>query len=243
MRFLLASILLVAACGKGKPTQSNDKPVPAGSDVASGSAPAKGETPDVVLPSQTGQPPEKTAAPLNEAQHDKLGDMQFPGWERKLMEVNDKVALWRYTTKTGVKLTVTMMIRVCSDKTPCQPIDIEVWKKDDAFREHIIGKDLVGDPNTKFEIAPAELGGTPLISTFVLGQSFKKDDQGNTPGTYKYAYGLFWNDGKNSIQAIASYADVPMKDPADMVAAIPREHLEQSARAFMDHFSHEWQKL
>lgn len=241
MRTTLALLLLAAACGKGKPTQSTDDKQP-GSAAASGSAAQTNETPDVQLPSQTGQPPEKTTAPLNEAQHDKLSDEQFPGWDRKLMEVNDKVALWRYTTKTAPKLSVLIMIRGCTDKTPCLPIDLEAWKKDTAFKEHIVGKELVDKPDTHFELEQIDFNGAPMISTYVLGQSFAKDEAGNTPGTYKYAYGLFWNDGINSIQAVATYGDLPLKDPNDMVKAIPREHLEQSARAFMDHFSHAWTK-
>ena len=66
------------------------------------------------------------------------------------------------------------------------------------------------------------------------------DAEGNSPGTYKYAFGLHYNDGTNTIQVIAGYGDMPLKTKEDMVAAIPRSDLEKAARAFMDAYTHAW---
>jgi hypothetical protein len=79
-----------------------------------------------------------------------------------------------------------------------------------------------------------------MIASFVLGQAFGLDAAGNSPGTYKYAYGLHYNDGTNTIQVIAGYSDLPLKTKEMMAQAIPREDLEKAARAFMDAYTHAW---
>ena len=238
----LASVLFVVACGKGKPTQSSDDKGSAAATAATGSgtasavAPAN-EAPDVELPVGTQTPPAKSKG-LDEAALTRLSDLKFNGFELKKMELNDKAMIVRHTTTTAPKLSVTMLIRPCSATVVCLPMDAEKWKADPKFMESTLGK--LDPKDTTVEITSTDFYGTPMIMTYVLGQSFKTDAAGNNPGTFKYAVGLYFNDGTNSIQAVAAYAGMPMKTKEMMGQAIPREDLEKSARAFMDTYTHAW---
>ena len=245
MRILLA-LALVAACGKGKPT--NQDPAPTGSAGSAGSAVARSgsgsaETPtaapDVTLPASTGTPPNKAKA-LDAATLKKLMEMTFPGWTNKPMELTEKALIVRQVTATAPKLSVTVFARACAvDPTACLPMDPEKWKADAKFNDTLLGK-LKGAPDTVFEVGATDLNGQQLVTSYVLGQSFQTDTSGNSPGTYKYAYGLHYNDGTNMIQVIAGYADMPLKTKEAMVQAIPRGDLEKAARAFLDAYTHAW---
>lgn len=243
MRILLA-LALVAACGKGKPTNQDQPPAgsagSAGSAVASGSAaaPTTGQAPDVALPPVTGTPPNKAKA-LDEATLKSLAALTYPGWTPKPMQLSDKSLIIRHTTASPPKMTVTIQVRPCSELAVCLPIDLAKWQADPKFNDALLGP-LKDAKDTIKEVAMADFNGVPMISSFVLGQAFGLDANGNTPGSYKYAWGLYYNDGTNMIQVVAGYGDMPLKTKELMQQAIPREDLEKAARAFMDAFTHAW---
>ena len=240
MRILLA-LALVAACGKGKPTNQDQPPVgSAGSAVASGSAaaPANNQAPDVALPAVTGTPPNKAKA-LDEATLKSLAALTYPGWTLKPVQLSDKSMLVRQTTASPPKMTVMIQARPCSDVAVCLPIDLAKWQADEKFNTSLLGP-LKDAKDTIKEIGLVDFNGVPMISSLVLGQAFGLDANGNTPGAYKYAWGLYYNDGTNMIQVVAAYGDMPLKTKELMQQAIPREDLEKAARAFMDAYTHAW---
>ena len=240
MRILLA-FALVAACGKGKPTTNDQPSGSAGSAVASGSAAVPengGAAPDVTLPTLTGTPPNK-AKVLDEATLKKLAAITYPGWTLKPMQLSDKSMILRQTTASPPKMSVTIQARPCSESVACLPMDLAKWKDDPKFNETLLGA-LKDAKDTVKEITAADFNGQPMIASYVLGQAFGTDAAGNSPGTYKYAYGLYFNDGTNMIQVIAGYGDMPLKTKELMQQAIPREDLEKAARAFMEAYTHAW---
>lgn len=237
---ILPVVLLVAAtaCGKGKPT-NQDQPKPgSGCNVVTSAPPENTQAPDVTLPAATGTPPNKDKAVGAETLK-KLADMKFPGFDLKPMELSDKAMIVRQTTATSPKISATMLIRPCSETVICLPMEAEKWKADEKFTTHILGA-LKDAKDTVMEIGSTDFNGVTMISWYVLGQSFGKDAVGNSPGAFKYAYGLNWNDGVNMIQVAAGYSDMPLKTKELMVAAIPRSDLEKTARAFMDAYTHAW---
>ena len=136
-------------------------------------------------------------------------------------------------------MSVTLLIRPCGPTVECVPMDLAKWKADEKFSNTILGK-LKDAKDTQFEIGSTDFAGQTMITSYVLGQAFNTDLNGNSPGTYKYAYGLHYNDGTNMIQVIAGYGDMPLKTKEAMTAAIPRADLEKAAHAFMDVYTHAW---
>jgi hypothetical protein len=234
VRSILFAFVLLAACGKGKPT-NQDPPKPTGSGSASA---APEEAPDVALPAMTGTPPNK-AKVVDAATLQKLADMKFTGWTLKQMEVSEKAIIIRQTTASPPKMSVTTLIRSCATAGKCLPMEVDKWKADDEFNTMLLGK-LKDTKDTTVEIGSTDFAGQPMITSYVLGQAFAVDANGNSPGTYKYTFGLHYNDGTNMIQVIAGYGDMPLKTKEAMAAAIPRADLDKAARAFMDVYTHNW---
>ncbi len=236
MRSILFAFVVLAACGKGKPT-NQDQPK-AGSGSASAAAGSAEEAPDVALPPTTGTPPNKSKV-VDAPTLQKLADMKFPSWTLKQMEVSEKAIIVRQTTASPPKMSVTVLIRSCVTAGKCLPMELDKWKADTDFNNILLGK-LKDVKDTTMEIGSTDFAGQPMITSYVLGQAFNVDANGNSPGTYKYTYGLHYNDGTNSIQVIAGYGDMPLKTKEAMVSAIPRGDLEKAARAFMDAYTHAW---
>ncbi len=63
-----------------------------------------------------------------------------------------------------------------------------------------------------------------------------------TPGhfAWSHAYTLYYNDGQNQIRIVSEYKDDPLVTKEAMAKEVPREDLENVARAFLDVYTQAW---
>jgi hypothetical protein len=69
--------------------------------------------------------------------------------------------------------------------------------------------------------------------------NFTTDETG-THGKWSHAYVLYYNDGSNQIRIVSEFKDLPPKTVAEMIKQVPREELENLAKAMMDFYTHKW---
>ncbi|MCX5743853.1 MAG: hypothetical protein NT062_15285 [Proteobacteria bacterium] len=246
LTYLFLSCAIVVGC-KGKPTTEDPPPAKVtkvGSSGSSGGSAGSGSAgsgsaanADMVLPPATGQPPVKTTAKLDEAKLKKLGDLTFESWSSVVRAQTASGVDVRHTTKARPFVQVTVSIAPCFD---CLPMELDKWKAKEDVLKQIFPKNLVGQPGVVFESGAVDFHGQPMIWTYQLGLTTKQDENDNTKATYSYAYALYFNDGLNAIRVVSEYKDLPPASVAAMQQLVPREHLELSAKAFMDNFTHAW---
>jgi hypothetical protein len=220
-----------------------------------GSAP---EAAHVTLPRTTMAPPNRTTRPLPHKELARLAALEFPDFDRQERGVADRFVEVRHTTKTRPILGATVTIEPC-DASPsskparktrathrtapahtCTPMELDAWKAKDSELKQFLSKQLVGRPDTRFEIGTRDVLGAPAIYTYQLAASFGKDDSDQPVAAYSDAYILYYNDGINQIRINASYLDDAVGGVERLAALAPKEDLEKLAVAFMSVYLHEW---
>jgi hypothetical protein len=227
----IVSVLILASaagCKKGKP---NPGAAPAATKVETN---ANAAAAGFDLPKLTGTPPIKLDHHIDPAVLKKMSELKFNGFNADVRAVNER-NLWVYQ-KTIDRPIVRASIRVWPCEG-CWPIDLAKWqeKKEEVKRAYMTEL-LANDPNTKFEMGETDLAGAKMIWTYQLGQMH--DATGH--GEFTHTYVLYYNDGVNECRVISEFKDDMQKTPEDMVKWVPREDLENMARAFMDVYTHAW---
>jgi hypothetical protein len=200
----------------------------------------------------------RTTRPLTRKQLERLSAIEFKGFERQERGTTADTTEFRHTTAARPKLGVTITIDTCtvvpagkrrararrvrpapSDPRACVPMKLERWKDRDDQLKRFLSKELVDRPDTQFEVGARDLAGVPAVYTYQLGHFFGTDDRGQPVGAYSDAYVLYYNDGVNRIQVIASYLDDAV-GREQLIAIAPREDLEKLAVAFASYYVHAW---
>jgi hypothetical protein len=229
--YLLALALILSAC-KGKPKPQAAPPGSARVETQ-GSA---NSNKDIPLPHSDGSPPVKTTGPVKPETLKKLSEMTFPGWNLDVRGLTDK-HMWVYQKTPGSPvIRASIHIWPC-DKDNCWPIDLDKYKaRQDDLKKYLTDK-LKAAPDTQWEVGKTDVNGTPVIYTFQLGEVLSGEHN-----EFSYAYVLYYNDGQNEIRVIAEYKDDLVGKKEDMVKLVPREDLENTAKAFLDVYTHHWQE-
>jgi len=244
---ILVAVLFTFGGCKGKPKH---RPPPENlGTVDPNSKPTKSpntEAPDIALPHGTGKPPVKTTEPLPLKKLLELQGRTWKGFQIQPHAINpDKGTEVQHTTEDKPKITATITIAPCSEQAvlgPCKPLQLPLWQADTTHLKMMIPEQLRGD--AKFEIGAVKFHTADLIYTFQLGQTNGTFDKGSNAGMayveFTYAYILYFNDGVNQIRVVAEYKDAPMANVAEMQKVVPREDLENTAKAFFDAFTALW---
>jgi hypothetical protein len=244
-----------AAPGKAM-TASADVAVPRPEQPAA-PAPLAAPAP-ITLPKSPDTRLRRTTRPLARKQLERLAAIEHEGFERQERGTTDDTTELRHTTVARPKLGVTIKIDTCTvapaskarrargrrrpvppDPRACLPMKLERWQARGEQLKQFLSKDLVDRPDTQFEVGTRNLWGATAIYTYQLGHFFGTDDRGQPVGAYSDAYVLYYNDGVNRIQVIASYLDDAVSRE-QLVAIAPREDLEKLAVAFARFYLHAW---
>ena len=225
---------------------------------------AMAEPAHVKLPRSSGTPPRRTTRPIDAAELARLSEIEHEDFRRDVRILDDRVLSVRHTTTTRPFLGVTVTIERCgpgqaaqvrlTDKSgagqkaparsagrPCVAMELAAWQAGEPeLRRRSLAEALVDRPDTRFEIGARDLGGTPAIYTYQLGQFFGTDDRGQPEGSYTDAYNLYYNDSVNQIRVSAAYVDDAVGSLDQLVAIAPEEDLETLAVAFASFYVHEW---
>jgi hypothetical protein len=244
VKYLLVLALLAGGCrDRSRPVEPTVEPPLLGS--GSGSAPVsmptqappeppKGAT--ITLPKGPvpRTQPAKTTAKLPAAMFEKLSQLDYDSFTKRVRRIDDKGVELVYTTKSRPFISAAVAVDHCFD---CAKMDLDTWKaKTDALKAHI-PLEIRDKPGVQFEVGATDLAGAPMIFTYQLGAVGAK---GSGDLTYTNVYILYYNDGVNQIRVNAAYADDIPKDPTAITRVVPREDLETVAKAFMDAFTHAW---
>jgi len=224
-----AVVSLVACKGKPKPQAAPGS----GKVETQGS----GKSVEVVLPQADGSPPVKTTAPVKPETLKKLSEMTFPGFNLDVQRLN-ATNMWVYQ-KTVDHPIVRASIHIwpCAPNN-CWPIDVAKYKEhEDELKKAYLAEDLQKMPDTQWELGETDLHGTKMIYTFQLGESVGS----GMHSAFTYTYILYYNDGNNEIRVLGEYKDDMMGSKEAMSKSVPREDLENTAKAFLDVYTHHWQ--
>lgn len=247
---ILAAVLAAPAAGcKGK-DKAKPTPVQPGTGTAAGSQdpttvqklppgdPAP-PAPNVLdLPKASGSGPVKTTKPLDKARYEKMSGLGYPGWEKDVRFLSDKMLEVRYRTEARPILSVTILASPCFD---CMPPELPKWKAKEAALKNLLPPELRERKDTVFEVGEVKLAGAPLIFTYQLAVGLGPgEDQANKEGAYSNAYVVYHNDGVNQIRVVAQYADYPVATREALADLAPREDLQKIALAFLDAYTHAW---
>jgi hypothetical protein len=209
-------------------------PAPQTGSAAAGSAEASTKPETITLPKGDGTPAKKTAKAFTPEELEKLGALQYPGFEKVILNKGKGLDVRQITARPRLATTIT--ITPCFD---CVPIELDKWKAKEESLKQLLAEELRNLPDTIWEMGKTEVAGTPVIFTYQFGRFAGKDEMGNPIMAYSNAYVLYYNDGNNQIRVVAEYKD----DPAtreQMLEMAPREDLERLAKAFFDAYSHAW---
>jgi hypothetical protein len=247
MRAVAALSLGLAAggCQSGK----SEAPPPAAARPASGSsrpaasapaAPAAPAPAHVQLPRSPATPPHRTVRPLGRAQLERLAAAAFPGFAREDHDTYYGSVEVRHVTQTRPRLGVTVTIGPCTRARACPAMDLARWtaRRDELARQ--LPKELVGRPDTRFEIGARALAGAPAIYTYQLGYAAGTDANDQPSIDYSDAYTLYYNDGVNQVRVMAHYLDDAVGGIDQLLALAPPEDLEKLAVAFASFYVHAW---
>ena len=232
IRLILAGALVLIAC-KGKPDK-HDPPANLQGSGGSPTAPVANQGSDKVLhlPHGDGTLPKLTkTSPIDKDALTKLRGLDFPGFTTEVRGTEDSFVLVVHTTDRP-KLKVTTQIHPC--KGACVPIELSKWQARTDL-EDLMSKQLKASKDTKFQIGSTDLNSQPMIFTYQYGL-LKTGEATHYTDTYV----LWFNDGKNEIRVIATYADNIPDSVAAMLAMAPESDLESLAKAFMDVYTQAW---
>jgi len=246
MRGVVALCLGLAAvgCQSGK-----SEPPPAAARAASGSSgPVASATADpaapapahIKLPRSPATPVRRTTRPLDRDRLERLSAAAFPDFAREDHDTDDGSVEVRHVTQTRPRLGVTVRIGPCTKSRACPAMDLAGWaaRRDELARQ--LPKELVGRPDTRFEIGARALAGAAAIYTYQLGYSAGTDDKDQPSIDYSDAYILYYNDGVNQIRVMAHYLDDAVGGIDQLLAIAPPEDLEKLAVAFASFYVHGW---
>lgn len=223
-----------AATGSGSAGSAVVAKAGSGSAAAGSADPnalPKGET--IKLYKGDGTPPKKTTKPIDQADFERLGKLDFAGFEKQDRTMGKSFEVRLTTPKP--RLAVTATITPCFD---CLPMDLAKWQAKGDAMKLLLAEELRSLPDTIFELGKTELNGQPMIFTYQFAMLSGKDDNGPS-GAYSNAYALYYNDGVNQFRVVAEYKD-DWQTREDLARIAPREDLEKLARAFMDAYTHAW---
>lgn len=228
---VLASIVSLAVGCKGKP-----KPQAAPGSAKVETTQNANQGSDVDLPHGPGTPPDKTTKPIDGALSTKLAAMEFPGFVKDV-RASGGASLWvLHQIPSHPVLRASIHIDPCTnEKAECWPLDLATWQGHKQELMQYLPEELQKAPDTTFEIGQTELHGQPLIYTYQLGQVV------GGKSIYSHAYVVYYNDGVNAIRVLAEYKDDMAKSKDAMAQALPRQDLENTAKAFLDVYTHAWQ--
>ena len=202
--------------------------------VASGSAP---KDPQVLeLPKLSGKPPAKTKTKHTQAEYEKLGKLEYPGWKRDLRRALPNVLDVVHTTEQRPKISVRVTMSAC---VKCLPMDVEKWRAEKESLRQTLQQELRDKPDTVFEIGEVTVGGAKVMTSYQLGVNFSSDEHGPM-GAYSNALTFYFNDGINQIKMVVHYADDALTTKEALVQLVPREHLERIGIAFIDQYLQAW---
>jgi hypothetical protein len=223
----------------------SDKPKPPAT-AGSGSSPAQTGSVDtakpetslqIPLPKLSGNPPQKTTKPHEQEQLERLSKLEIPHFARDLRRLDTGFLDVKHVTELRKRIGVQVTIMRC---VSCKPMEVETWRADkDALMVTVL-PELREQPDTEFHVGEHTLGGQKLIYTYQLGFHVGKDEIGNVKGGFTNAYILYHNDGVNQIRVIAAYEDDGEGSKEHLAQAIPRDHLEAVATAFLDAYTQAW---
>lgn len=247
--FLSSSLLIVSAGCKtdkkaapqttgsaaaGSATGSAAGSATGSATAANGSADASGKPAPITLPKGDGTPAKKTAKALTPEEFEKLANLEYPGFEKVILNKGNGVDVRQITARPRLATTIT--ITPCFD---CVPIELEKWKAQEESLKQLLAEPLRKAPDTIWEMGQTEVAGTPVIYTYQFGRHEEKDNMGSPVLAFSNAYALYYNDGNNQVRVVAEYKD----DPAtreQMLEIAPKEDLERLAKAFFDAYTHAW---
>lgn len=189
------------------------------------------------LPKASGTGPVKTAAPLTQAQYEKMSSLEVPGWDKDVRRLDGKALQVRYRSKERPTIGVTLDASPCAD---CIPMELAKWQAKTDGLKGLLPPELRDHKDTTFEVGSVTLAGAPLIFTYQVGFLFGKDDNDQPHGSYSNTYALYYNDGKNQLRVVASYMDDATASRDQMIDLVPRDHLEKISLAFLDAYTHAW---
>lgn len=222
-------------------------------------APAVAEPAHVTLPKSPATPVRRSTRPLARKQLERLAAFEFKDFERQARGTTAQATEFRHTTIARPKLGVTIRIDRCAaardsragraragkrkpvapDPRACTPMRLDLWKAKGDELKQFLSADLAARPDTRFEVGTRDLAGITVIYTYQFAHFFGKGDNDQPVGGYSDAYVLYYNDGVNRIQVIASYLD-DVVDKERLLAVAPPEDLEKLAVAFASFYLHQW---
>jgi len=241
VRIILGLVVILLVGCKDKPKTDPVSPSDPGSagsaTVGSGWTPKVPKKPELVLPPLSGKAAAKTKAKHTKEQLEALSKLEYKGFARDLRKLDTSFLNVKQRTESRPKLGVTITIMPCMK---CLPLQADKWRAEKDALKVTLAPELHDRPDTIFEVGESTLGGEKVIYTYQLGQYFGKDENGNPQGAYSNAYILYHNDGVNQIRVIAEYIDDALATKEDLARAVPREHLEKVATAFLDSYTQAW---
>jgi hypothetical protein len=226
---VLVSVLALAFGCKGKP-KHQAPPANAEKPTGSGSTSSKPAA-DIVLPAGPGTPPNKTTKPLTLDTFKKLSALTFPGFQIELKQLDEKGLELRQKTEDHPKIWMTIMIEPCFD---CLPMELPKWLEKKESLKVFLMPEIKDRPDTDFTVGATDLHGQPMIWTHQLAYYM-----GPEGGAYTNAYILYYNDGVNQVRIVSEYKDDPASKEG-MLKLVPKQDLENVAKAFMDVYTHAW---
>jgi hypothetical protein len=224
-------ISAVVAC-KGKP---KPQAAPGSGKVETQGSASKGAK-EIELPHSDGSRPIQTTGPVKLETLKKMSEITFPGFNLDVRSVVEK-HMWVYQ-KTAEHPIIRASIHIwpCDEKN-CWPLDLAKYKERQEELKIYLEGDLKTAPDTQFEVGQTEVNGAPVMYTFQLGQVMN-----DKRSQFTYAYVMFYNDGKNEIRVVSEYKDDMVATKEDMIKAVPKEDLENTAKAMIDVYTHHWQE-
>ncbi len=230
---VVASTLALTFGCKGKP-----KPQAApGSGKVETTAGSKPATPhDVDLPHGPGTPPVKSSRPVTKDILQKLAEMDFPEFVKDVRGVGDDSMYVIQQIPSHPVLRANIHVQACTTQgARCWPMDLATWQSHKEELQSYVPAELKTEPSTTFEIGQTELHGTPMFYTYQLGEVVDKKS------SWTEAYVLYYHDDFNEIRIVAEYKDDMPASKEAMAKMLPREDLENTAKAFVDVYTHAWQ--
>jgi hypothetical protein len=234
LKTLVLVIAAVTAC-KGKP-ERREAPANAQSGSSIATKPTVQEDGHKVLhlPHGNGMAPKQTKGPLTRTAIDRVLALRFEGFGLQNDE-NPATGTIASVIRTAdhPKFKITVQIRPC--KGGCLPMDLEKWKARTDLKDDVMGPEMRSSPDIKFTVGSTDVNAQAMIYTYQYG--IMKSTEGTR---YTDTYALWFNDGNYEIRSIATYADNPPANVAEMLQLAPEADLEKVAKAFMDVYTQAW---
>jgi putative Mn2+ efflux pump MntP len=211
--------------------------------------------PETRLPKRSGRPPTRTRTPLEAAAYERLQGLTFPGFDARPRGVDAASGFEvRQITEGHPRIWATITISPCQPRAllgDCTAMSLEAWRaRTPQLKQALLHPDLIDAPDTVFEVATTAINGAQWIYQYQLAQTApaRASDGSSTAQSarrqgefaWSHAYVLYYNDGTNQIRVVAEYKDDPASSKEEMAQRVPREDLEDVAKAFADAYTQAW---